>query len=251
MTPGLKEDRYDRMKRIQWMDMDRIACSRCLVVGAGALGNEVLKCLTLAGFRDITIVDMDCVENSNLSRCVFFREEDNGLSKSHILAKRANSLSPDVNIKSIDSKIQEIEDWNYDMILGCLDNILARLHTNSHATYYGIPYVDGAINGMRGKIQTVLPGGPCLHCAINESHLRLMDLRFSCTGAPRTPVPVIPAEITTASIVAAMQVREAEKIASEKDELCVRDITFYDGVRGTMDTVSLDIDKDCPNHMVS
>lgn len=242
-------DRFDRMRRIPWMDVDSISSKRCLIVGAGALGNEALKCLILAGFCDITVVDMDYIENSNLSRCVFFREGDDGLEKSKVLAKRAGELRPEAKIKAVNSMIQDIDDWEYDLIIGCLDNISARLHTNSHAVYYGIPYVDGAIDGMRGKIQTVLPGGPCLQCAMNRSHARIADLRYSCTGNSHIFIPPTAAEITTTSIIAAMQIREAEKIASGRSDLCVRNITFYDGTKGTTDTVTLDIDGECPNHM--
>lgn len=241
-------DRFDRMRRIDWIDMDRIINSKCLVVGAGALGNEAVKCMVLAGFSDITVVDMDHIVNSNLSRCVLFREYDNGLMKSEVLARRATDICPNADIKAITSKIQDIEEWNYDLVLGCLDNVTARLHTNSHSIYYGIPYVDGATDGMFGKIQVVLPEGPCLQCATNNSHARTADLRFSCTGGSHVFVPYMAGEITTTSIVAAMQVREAEKIVSGRSDLCTRGITFYDGTKGTMDTVTLDIDKECPNH---
>ena len=247
-TDAPDADRFDRMKRIDWIDMDSIIDSRCLVVGAGALGNEAMKCMVLAGFSDITVVDMDHIVNSNLSRCVLFREDDNGLMKSEVLARRAIELSPQVNIKAVTSKIQEIKDWDYDLVLGCLDNVTARLHTNSHAVYNGIPYVDGATDGMFGKVQVVIPEGPCLQCAMNNSHVRTADLRFSCTGGSHVFVPHIAGEITTTSIVAAMQVREAEKIISGRIDLCARGITFYDGIKGTMDMVTLDIDEECPNH---
>lgn len=241
-------DRFDRMKRIPWMDMDRIFDSRCLVVGAGALGNEVVKCMVLAGFSDITVVDMDRVVNSNLSRCVLFREGDDGSYKSEIIAERAKAISPGADIKASTSMIQDIDHWDYDIILGCLDNISARLHTNSHSVYYNIPYVDGAMDGMMGKIHTVLPGRPCLQCAMNRSHARHADLRFSCTDGSHIFIPHTAAEITTVSIVAAMQVREAEKIISGRTDLCSGEITFYDGIKGTTDTLSLEIDTECPNH---
>ena len=247
-TDAQDADRFDRMRRIDWIDMDLIMNSRCLVVGAGALGNEAVKCMVLAGFSDITVVDMDHIVNSNLSRCVLFREEDNGFMKSEVLARRAMELSPESNIKAITSKIQDIKDWDYDIVLGCLDNITARLHTNSHSMYNEIPYVDGATDGMFGKVQVVLPEGPCLQCAMNNSHARTADLRFSCTGGSHVFVPYTAGEITTTSIIAAIQVREAEKIVSERSDLCARDITFYDGTKGTMDTVTLDIDEECPNH---
>lgn len=242
-------DRFDRMKRIGWMDIDRISDSRILVVGAGALGNEAVKCMVLAGFRDITVVDTDNIVKSNLSRCVFFREEDaEGPMKCDVLAERANGLSPDADVKGIPSDIRKLDSWNFDLVLGCLDNIGARLHVNSHAKYYGIPYVDGATDGMSGKVQ-VVTDGPCLQCAMNSSHSKIAELRFSCTGNSHMFVPHVAAEITTTSVIAAIQVREAEKIISGREELCIRNITYYDGEKGTLDTVSLEVDPDCPNHM--
>ena len=65
------DDRYDRMRRFEWMDIDRIQSARCMVVGAGALGNEVIKDMVLAGFKRITVVDMDDIVPSNLSRCLW------------------------------------------------------------------------------------------------------------------------------------------------------------------------------------
>ena len=75
-TDFVDKDRFDRMRRIGWVDVDSIRTKRCLVVGAGALGNEAVKDLVLAGFRRITVVDMDHIVTSNLSRCLFFRDSD-------------------------------------------------------------------------------------------------------------------------------------------------------------------------------
>ena len=134
------QDRHDRQRRIDWMDMDGIQKSRILVAGAGALGNEVVKNLVLAGFRRIDVIDMDDIVVSNLSRCLFFRDSDvkSGM-KSEIVARRASELDPDVEIRPIVGKVQDLEDWDYDMILGCLDKILARMHLNASACSFGIP----------------------------------------------------------------------------------------------------------------
>ncbi|HKM09726.1 MAG TPA: hypothetical protein VJX93_04490 [Candidatus Methanomethylophilaceae archaeon] len=83
---------------------------------------------------------------------------------------------------------------------------------------------------------------------MNSSHARNADLRFSCTDGSHIFVPHLAAEITTTSMVAAMQVREAEKIISGRTDLCSGNITFYDGIKGTMDTISLEVDGECPNH---
>ena len=242
-------DRFDRSKRIPWINIGKIRKTRVLVAGAGALGNEVVKNLVLSGFRNITVIDMDDIVLSNLNRCVFFREEDIGtVMKSEILAKRASELDKDVKIVPKVMRIQENTDWNFDVALGCLDNILARLHLNSHCRFHGIPYVDGATDGLRGKVQVILNKGPCLECAMNSTHAKVVDRRFSCTGGQFSFVPKMAAEITTTSIIAAMQVREAVKIASGREDLCIINVTYYDGTSGETETLTAETDPECPNH---
>ena len=245
------KDRFDRSKRIGWMDIERIQNSRCLVVGAGALGNEVVKCLVLSGFRNITIVDMDDIVLSNLNRCIFFRESDirNGM-KADILAKRASELDPEVNIRPMNMRIQEFDGWkDIDVVIGCLDNISARLHVNAHACHHGIPYIDGGTDGMIGKLQVILPGGPCMQCAMNRSHLKIAEARFSCTGKESAIyIPKMAAEITTTSIIAAMQVREAIKIISGKEDMCIKDVAYYDGTSGETFVLKVKKDGSCQNH---
>ncbi len=255
LFPGMRirpsdRDRFDRMRRVEWMDMESVQLRRCLMVGAGALGNEVLKCLVLSGFRDITVVDMDEIVPSNLSRCLFFREEDVGRApKAQVLAERASSLDSAVTIRPVVSRIQDAEDWDFDIVLGCLDNISARLHVNSHARYHGAPYVDGATDGLSGKVHTVLRDGPCLQCAMNRSHMKVLERRYTCTGREATLYSrPLAAEITTTSVVAAMEVREALKIASGREDLCVREVMYYDGMSGSIEKVELDVDPGCPNH---
>jgi len=241
-------DRFDRMRRTGWLDIDKIQGSRCLVAGAGALGNEVVKCMLLAGFGDVTVVDMDHVVPSNLSRCVFFRDADAGRGKAEAVAERATELYPGSKVTPVASRVQDLEDWGFDVVMGCLDNISARLHVNSHARYHGAPYIDGATDGFRGKVQVVLESGPCLECAMNGSHMRLMDERFSCTGSGSIFVPKLAADITTTSVVAAVQVREAMKILSGRRELCIKNVMYYDGATGTMQCLESPEDRNCSNH---
>lgn len=241
-------DRFDRMRRIDWLDVDGLHKARCLVAGAGALGNEVVKCMLLAGFGSMTVVDMDEVAASNLSRCVFFREGDGGRKKAEVVAERAGGLYPGSEITPVVSKIQELKGWDFDIVLGCLDNISARIHLNSHARYHGVPYIDGATDGFRGKVQVVLESGPCLECGMNGSHLRIIDERFSCTGEGSIFMPKLASEITTTSVIAAVQVREAMKILSGRRDLCIRNVMYYDGLSGTSADLEIPEDSGCPNH---
>jgi molybdopterin/thiamine biosynthesis adenylyltransferase len=96
----LAEDRFERSKRIKWLDMDAIQSSKVLIVGAGAIGNEVAKNLVLSGFRNITILDMDYIERSNLNRCIFFSELDANQKrlKAEVVAERLRDMADDLNV---------------------------------------------------------------------------------------------------------------------------------------------------------
>ena len=88
------EDRYARQRLISWWEQDRLAAARVLVIGAGALGNEILKLLALSGVGHIMIYDMDRIEVSNLSRTVLFKESDAGAFKAEVAAQRVVELNP-------------------------------------------------------------------------------------------------------------------------------------------------------------
>ena len=75
------QDRYSRLRLISWWRQERLRDARVLVVGAGALGNEVMKNLALLGLGTTYLIDLDVVEPSNLSRSVLFREQDGGQSQ--------------------------------------------------------------------------------------------------------------------------------------------------------------------------
>ena len=76
-----RDDRFHRFGLIEWWDQRRLSEAKILVVGAGALGNEIVKNLALLGIGNIVIADMDRIENSNLSRSILYREGDSGLFK--------------------------------------------------------------------------------------------------------------------------------------------------------------------------
>ena len=90
-----QDDRFARLRLISWWDQERLAQAKVLVIGAGALGNEILKNLALLGVGNVVVADRDRIENSNLSRSVLFRGEDCGLSKADVAAARAGKSIPD------------------------------------------------------------------------------------------------------------------------------------------------------------
>ena len=68
------------------------------MVGAGALGNEVLKNLALVGVGEIYLIDFDQIEKSNLTRSVLFRQRDCGRPKAEAAAEAVRDLNPDTQV---------------------------------------------------------------------------------------------------------------------------------------------------------
>jgi molybdopterin/thiamine biosynthesis adenylyltransferase len=256
VVPGAADqDRFDRSRRVGWLDLDSVFRSRVLMLGAGALGNEVAKCLALSGFRRVTVVDMDHVVGSNLNRCLFFSQEDAeaGSSKAEVVARGVERLSPEARARAVVGRLEDLPDGFYDgfdIVLGCLDNIGARIHANSRAYQAGKPYIDGGMEGLAGKVMVCLPpDGPCIQCGMNRSHAKVAGLRFSCTGKGVVfHEPRLAAEITTTSIVSAVMVRECLKVVSGRRDTVLNNAFHYDGLRNVSEEMEVPLDPRCPNH---
>lgn len=247
--------RFERSARIAWIDLPRIQATRVLVVGAGALGNEAVKDLALSGFRRFTLVDPDRVVTTNLNRCIFFTQEDAGRRELKVNAVRRGVLALDPGVE-VDTHADRVENLpesvfeDHDLVVGCVDNVAARIHTNAHAYFHGRPYIDGGTLGMVGKVQVVLPPtSPCLQCPMNRTHMAQVARRYSCTGAGMTFVEAAQAaEITTTSIVAAVQAREAVKVASGRQDRAVENLWYYDGLRSSAEVLQVELNPKCPVH---
>src|SRR6185369_7975526 len=101
----ISDDRYSRLRLIGWWDQEKIRAAKVLVVGAGAIGNEVLKNLALLGVGRIWVIDLDEIEDSNLTRSILFRHEDCGKSKAIAAAEEVRNINPDVNITPIHGNV--------------------------------------------------------------------------------------------------------------------------------------------------
>ena len=72
----INENRYSRLELIPWWNQELLHNSTVMVVGAGAIGNELIKNLALLGVGKIVIVDMDRIEQTNLTRSILYRMKD-------------------------------------------------------------------------------------------------------------------------------------------------------------------------------
>lgn len=218
-TSDFEEDRYSRLRLIPWWDQDRLKNATIMVVGAGAIGNELVKNLTLLGIGKILIFDMDGIENTNLTRSVLYRAKDVGRYKAEVAAERAMEINPDVKAKAFVNNI--IDDVGLgvfrrmDVVLGGLDNREARLSINQSCYKVNKPWIDGAIEALNGFARVFIPGqGACYECTMTETDWMLINKRKSCALLTHEQMAEgkIPTTPTSSSIIAGIQVQELLKL---------------------------------------
>lgn len=213
------DDRYSRLRLIAWWDQEKLAAAKVLVVGAGALGNEVLKNLALMGVGTVYVADFDRIEESNLTRSVLFRRRDCGRPKAEAAAEALRDLNPDTRVIPLAADI--ITDVglglfrHVDVVIGCLDNREARLWVNRSCWKVNTPWIDGGIQEINGVAKVfVPPDGACYECGMTEMDYRLINLRYSCPLLKREDILAgkVPTAPTISSIIAGLQTQEALKL---------------------------------------
>jgi len=250
----LEEDRYSRFRLIPWWDQAKIQAARVLVIGAGALGNEILKNLALLGFLNIVIVDLDSIETSNLSRSVLFRVSDVGSAKADAAARGYRNLLPEATVLPLAANVMQdcglgLFAWA-DLIIAGLDNREARLWINRAAWKVGRPWIDGAIEGINGVARVFLPNQPpCYECTLGETDWAILNRRMSCNlllheAQPQGRVPTTP---TISSVIAGIQVQELVKVLHGLPTLAGKGYVF-EGLQHTSYVTQYTENPDCMSH---
>ncbi len=249
-----EEDRFSRLRLLSWWDQKRIAAAKVLVVGAGALGNEILKNLALLGFQQIAVVDLDRIEQSNLSRAVLYRASHVGKFKAEVAAESVREILPSAVVTALTGNIVHgiglgVFAWA-DVIIAGLDNREARLWINRACWKLNRPWVDGAIEGVNGIARVFLPGQPpCYECTLGEVDWQILEKRLSCNLLTRAEMESgkVPTTPTIASIIAGIEVQEAIKLMHALPTLRGEGFVF-EGLNHTSYKLSYTENADCMSH---
>lgn len=249
-----EDNRFSRFELISWWDQRRLADARVVVIGAGALGNELLKNLALLGVGNIFVADLDRIERSNLSRSILYRESDCGRMKAEVAAERAREIYPEIQTQSFAGNVVHdlglgLYRWA-DVILGGLDNREARVSINQSAARVGRVWIDGAIERLSGVARVFdAATGPCYECTMSDVDWKMLEARRSCALLTREEMDQgkVPTTPTTASVVAGIQTQEAIKLLHGMETLSGQGFVF-DGMSHQSYTVGYSRLDDCPAH---
>jgi len=254
--PNLQTDRLGTFDFISWWDRESVEAAKVLVVGAGALGNEVAKNLALMGMGHVYIIDFDTIEAANLSRSPLFRESDTGRRKAEVAAARAKELNPNIHVQYLHGDVTTQLGLGIvrrmDVIIGCLDNREARLAVNRYAYWMNKTWVDGAIQELLGLVRVFVPGeGACFECSLTEQARRDLAVRYSCPLLARQNILLgkVPTTPTIASIIGAMQSQEALKIINQMP-IEPGKVIHFNGMVNEMHTTAYRPRQDCESHWI-
>lgn len=250
----LDEDRYSRLTLIPWWNQEKLKNTQVMVVGAGALGNEVLKNLALLGVGKIIIIDFDRIVHADLSRSVLYRAADNGKKKVEVAAQRILEINPEVKIQPLSADIV----WDVglglfrqvDIVIGCVDNREARLAINQACWKTNTPWIDGGIDVLHGIVSVfVPPESACYECTLTDLDYNILGVRYSCPLLRYDDLleGKTPTTSTSASIIAGIQVQEAVKIIHGLDVPKGKGIVF-NGLTYECYLIEYPKKKNCQSH---
>jgi len=251
------EDRFAGPRRLSWWDQNILERSNILVVGAGTLGNEVCKNLTLLGIGNITVIDNDVVEIGNLSRSVLMREEDVTTPpqyKSKVVAKRMKELYSKINVTPIVADVvRQYGNCNYkkfNLVMMTVDNLEARIYINRYCHLWQVPLIDGGLDGLLCNIQVIVPPKTaCYECNLGDSDYKRLSQKYSCSGLMKNaPDRKIPMVITSSAIAAGLMTQEAIKILHKIQPILSGKKAILDGTTNEFSILSIKRMENCSGH---
>ncbi|MGH8584397.1 MAG: HesA/MoeB/ThiF family protein [Gammaproteobacteria bacterium] len=157
--------------------LQALAYMRIALVGCGGLGSIIGEGLVRLGARRLVLVDGDRLEMTNLNRWQGGRLQDLGRHKAELLAERIAGYAEDTDVECVAGSLHSEQARQAlrrcDLLIGGLDNDVARVTLNRFAAQYLVPYFDAGVRvqaGTRVDFQSryfsVLPGTTgCLECS--------------------------------------------------------------------------------------
>jgi molybdopterin-synthase adenylyltransferase len=218
--------RYHRQMMFQHIGdsgQEKLLEKNVLIVGCGALGSSIAEMLVRAGVGNLTIIDRDYVDLTNLQRQHLFTEEDveNHTPKVIAAKQQLNKINSQVNIEAVvlDANPNSLEPYlnNIDLVMDATDNFDIRFVINDLCQKYEIPWIFGACVGSAGMSYTILPKKtPCMDCLLKVTPM---------FGATCDAVGVIGPAV---QVVVSFQVTEALKLLVEANDKLRTTLILFD-----------------------
>lgn len=199
---------------------EKIFNAKICLLGCGGLGSHILYELSAIGVKNITIVDFDNIELSNLNRQILYKEADIGKSKVYTAKERILEFNPIMEVNAIKTRITSSDDIcsiikNHNLVICVADKPRDKLINwlNIACIKENIPFINGGLNLARASFYSVIPHHTgCVECwynHINSTQKEVIDTDIEKEVDYRTPAPALSALV---SVATGVMVSEAIKI---------------------------------------
>jgi adenylyltransferase/sulfurtransferase len=168
-------ERYARhivLPQVGGLGQRRLKEARIVIIGAGGIGSAVIPALAGAGVGQLTIIDSDAVELSNLHRQPLYRERDAGYSKADLALQFVQRLNRFVKATPVQVRIDGDNApqllAGHDLVIDGSDNFATRLAVSDSCVALGIPLLSAAAVQFQGQVG-LFKSRPCYRCFVGDA----------------------------------------------------------------------------------
>ncbi len=245
-TQLLRYSRHILLNELGVEGQQRILQSRVLVIGLGGLGSSAALYLASAGVGQLTLVDHDTVDLTNLQRQIAHTQARVGQAKVESARQALLAINPDVSITTLQERAgaQQLHKLvgQADLVVDCSDNFETRHALNAACVQHRVPLVSGAAIRFDGQLAVYDPrqvDSPCYACVFPPD-TPLEETRCATMGVF---APLV-------GIIGSMQAAEALKLISGAGHAAVGRLLMLDGRDMRWTDIALPRNPQCPvcNH---
>ena len=247
MNLALSDDEmhlYSRQILLEGWDIDaqeKLKLANILIVGCGGIGCSSAELLARAGVGQITLIDADTVEMSNLQRQIAYVAEDIGFYKAEVLAKRLKRINPHIRVLVETSKLDQNNAQqliaSQDLVLDGCDNFTTRYLVNQICKQANVPLISASAIGFQGQLLMVEGQSACYECLFPKQQHASESLRCADSGVLAT----------TPNVMASLQAHHALLYLGLNNTALKQKLMLWDGLTLKQRIVAFEKDTDCPN----
>ncbi len=171
-----EKTRYSRnifLKEIGIKGQEILKKSKVLVIGAGGIGSPLLLYLAASGIGNLSFVEFDRIDLTNLQRQILFSTKDIQQEKAWIAKEKLRDLNPHINIQAINEKLIPENAYeiirDYDLVIDGSDNFATRFLVNDVCFFQNIPLISAGVIRFYGLIMGVQPQKTsCYRCIFEK-----------------------------------------------------------------------------------
>ena len=235
--------RFNRQLLLPQIDIagqERLSDSAVTIVGLGGLGCPAAMYLAAAGVGQITLIDHDVIELTNLQRQLAYSDENIGRPKVEVMTELLSRLNDDCKVSKIREKFDPIVQHSLvqstDVFIDATDNLGSRKSINQYCVENQIPLVFAAAIRMEGQLTVFDPRietSPCYECVFGD-----IDVNESCSQSGIVG--------TVVGTMGLMQATEAIKLLLGIGQSLVGRLQLYDALSADWQTIKITKRKNCP-----